>query len=130
MKQLLALVFLSFWVGTSSFGQYQDRFWVMGRANSPSNTTNITFDFYPNDLSLYNTAEAPPSMMPPPTNISGTNGFEGWGVVTNPETGELLFYTDGNSVFDANHQDITPAGGLGASPSSARFNMGVSIRPG
>lgn len=111
-----------------AFGQYHDRYWVFGRVNAPTNMTNINFDFYPDGSSLYNTAEAPPGMGPAPDNISNTNGFEGWGVVTKPETGELLFYTDGEDVFDANHQDITPSGGLGANASSSQA-VAIAVNP-
>jgi gliding motility-associated-like protein len=127
MKYVIALILINVWI-SFAFGQYEDRYWVLGRTNSPTNTTNISFDFYPNGLALYNTNGAPPAINPPPVNISSANGFEGWGVVTNPETGDLLFYTDGNSVYDNNHQDITPAGGLGASPSSAQA-VAISVVP-
>lgn len=128
MKKIIALP-LFFLLGLSViFGQYQERHWVMGKTNAPSNTTNATLDFFPNGLSLYNTAQAPPSINPPPNNIDGNNGFEGWGVVSNPETGDLLFYTDGDEVFDANHQDITPAGGLGANPSSSQAVV-IAVNP-
>lgn len=128
MKQLLTLVILITLGISIAFAQYQDRHWVFGRVNSPANTTNINFDFYPDGSSLYNIAEAPPGMNPGPNNISSTNGFEGWGVVTTPETGELLFYTDGEAVFDANHQDITPSGGLGANASSSQA-VAIAVNP-
>ncbi|MEO0723478.1 MAG: gliding motility-associated C-terminal domain-containing protein [Bacteroidota bacterium] len=128
MKKLLALslfVLLSFSV---LLGQYEDRFWIMGRTNSPSNTTNVNFDFYPGGVGLYDTNQAPPGISPPPTNIGNSNGFEGWGVVTDPQTGDLLFYTDGEDVFDADHQDITPSGGLGANASSSQA-VAVAVNP-
>ncbi|MEO0874271.1 MAG: hypothetical protein AAFY48_06660 [Bacteroidota bacterium] len=128
MKKLLALslfVLLSF---SALLGQYEDRFWIMGRTNSPSNTTNLNFDFYPGGVGLYDTNQAPPGISPPPTNIGNSNGFEGWGVVTDPQTGDLLFYTDGEEVFDSDHQDITPPGGLGANASSSQA-VAVAVNP-
>eukprot|EP00903_Cladosiphon_okamuranus_P000032 g32.t1 len=67
-------------------------------------------------------------MMPAPNNITGNNGFEGWGVVTDPQTGALVFYTDGEDVFDADHQPVTPPGGLGANPSSSQA-VAVAVNP-
>lgn len=128
MKKLITFTFFFFFTTTWLWAQYQDRFWVMGKANDPINTTNITFDFYSNNLSLYDVTSAPPTMNPEPNEITNTNGFEGWGVVTNPETGELLFYTDGEDVFSGNHQDITPSGGLGASASSSQA-VAITIKP-
>lgn len=110
------------------WAQYEDRFWVFGRTNTTLNTSNISFDFFPTGTALYNTNEAPPEINPPPANITSSNGFEGWGVVTKPETGELLFYTDGNFVYDGNHQDITPDDGLGANSSSSQA-VAVAVRP-
>ncbi|MEL7119880.1 MAG: gliding motility-associated C-terminal domain-containing protein [Bacteroidota bacterium] len=128
MKKRILTTFLFFLCVSFLTAQYQDRYWIMGRANAPFNTSNVSFDFYPNDLSLYDLSGPPPVWNNPPNNIDGENSFEGWGVVTDPETGELLFYTDGEDVFDANHQDITPPGGLGASASSAQA-VAISINP-
>lgn len=126
MKKPLLLTLFSTLFLSVLVGQYQDRYWVMGRTFSAS--TNVSFNFYTNGLALYDVTGAPPQMNPTPNNISSSNGFEGWGVVTNPETGELFFYTDGEEVFDANHLDITPSGGLGANPSSSQA-VAIAVNP-
>ena len=128
MKKVLALALFLLFSSSITFGQYEDRFWIMGRTNSPSNTTNVNFDFYPGGAGLYDTDQAPPGMNPAPNSITNDNGFEGWGVVTNPETGDLLFYTDGEKVYDENHAEITPAGGLGANASSSQA-VAVAVNP-
>ncbi|MEM6768950.1 MAG: gliding motility-associated C-terminal domain-containing protein [Bacteroidota bacterium] len=127
MRIGILLIVICYLSGLSLNGQYEDRFWIMGRTNSPTNTTNATFDFYPDGANLY-TTPAPPAFSPGPINISRDNGFEGWGVVTDPQTGRLLFYSDGRDVFDANHQNITPPGGLGANPSSSQA-VAIAINP-
>lgn len=116
-------------VAVSGFSQattFAERFWIFGRTNSPTNTTNMNLDFFSGPgLTPY----APPvvgPMTPQPNNISSANGFEGWAVVTHPNTGALQFYTDGRRVYDDMHVEIdidpsTPIfDELGASPSSAQ----------
>ena len=128
MKYLFAIALLCTLSVSGLFGQYEDRYWIFGRANAPLNRENINFDFYPGGASLYDISGAPPAMMPAPDNITGNNGFEGWGVVTDPQTGVLVFYTDGEDVFNADHQPITPPGGLGANPSSSQA-VAVAVNP-
>jgi len=117
------ITFIVFLIAEIASAQYQDRYWIFGRTNydgSTGNPTNVNIDFYPQALTLYNTNAPPPGINPPPNNISNNNGFEGWAVVTNPTTGQLIFYTDGRMVYDDQHNNITPAGGLGANPSSSQ----------
>ncbi|MDH5603382.1 MAG: hypothetical protein OEY51_05570, partial [Cyclobacteriaceae bacterium] len=54
---------------------------------------------------------------------SGTSGNVGLGnggsaVAVDPMTGNLLFYTDGQNVYDANHQYMPNGTGLSGNPSS------------
>lgn len=110
---LIIILVLSCYMG---FSQYQDRYWIFGSADQ----TNIHFDFYPNGPSSPYTSVFPPPMATSPHAITTHNGFESWSVATHPKTGELLFYTDGKSVFDATHADVSPVGGLEAHPSSTQ----------
>ncbi|MFD1551569.1 hypothetical protein DNU06_03310 [Putridiphycobacter roseus] len=122
MKKIL-LSILSCMFVLSAIGQnLSDKNWIFGRTDG-SNTTNINLDFYSGSGNSLYTQPLPLSMSPAPSAISSSNGFESWAVASDPNTGQLIFYTDGNEVFDATHNNITPttpAYGLGASPSSAQ----------
>ncbi len=115
-KILFSTLFLMICIQVQA--QLEERFWIFGRT-SDSNPTNENLDFYPDAGPLYDTS-LPPSISSPPSEITPENGFEGWAVATDPVSGELMFYTDGRSVFNSDHEDISPAGGLEASPSSAQ----------
>lgn len=90
---------------TSLFSQKEQRYWIWGRGSTPG---NIEFDTTASSPWIGN---SPPSSLP-------NFGREGTGVATDPSTGDLLFYTDGDDVYDANH--IKVDSGLGADPSSAQ----------
>lgn len=117
-----------FLFATLLHAQFEERYWILGNANDPMNTSNISFDFYPQNLSPYDLTNAPPEWAGPPNSIGSENGFEGWAVITDPVSGELILYTDGASVFDAAHNEITPTGGLGASPSSSQAVV-TAVKP-
>jgi len=95
----------------SLYSQLQDRIWIFGRPYSGS--TNATLYF--GDLS--NPVVNLPSGQP--DHITASDGKEQWAVVTNPITGELIFYTDGKNVFDHQHV-LVNALDLGASVSGAQ----------
>lgn len=112
---MLALVFVSLTVSA----QQEQRFWIFG--NTPGST------LIPSNIEFPGGAGAPVRMSPEPVlNTNGVFGAEGTAVVTDPYTGELLFYTDGRFVYDDNHQllDIDPNvpgfEQLGANPSSTQ----------
>ncbi len=53
-------------------------------------------------------------------------GTGGTGVISDPINGDLLFYTDGSNVYDANHQLLPNGTGLSANTS---INNAVAISP-
>ncbi len=118
MKNVIIVLVLIF-TGQNVIGQYEQRNWIFGRTHAV-NPTNFNLDFFPDGVSLYPPAPIPPPMGSPPTGIGPANGFESWCVITDQVTGDLQFYTDGRFVYNNSHTDITPPGGLGASPSSAQ----------
>ncbi len=85
--------------------------WIFG-------SSGVGFRYNPNDLST-----------------SVTNGNytpytrEGCSVVSNPVDGNLLFYTDGISVLDANHQLMPNGGNLFGNVSSSQSGI-VCVKPG
>jgi hypothetical protein len=87
-------VFLSIvLLGNNLYSQLQDRIWIFGR--SVTGSTNGTL-YFGNPLN-------PVVNLPngQPNNITANNGWEQWAIVTNPTTGHLIFYTDGQNVFDS-----------------------------
>ena len=51
--------------------------------------------------------------------VGSSDGFEGTAVFTDPSSGELLFYTDGRSVFNgATHQQLANGSGLSGDASA------------
>jgi large repetitive protein len=64
----------------------------------------------------------------PLTSISVSGyGNEGGFVASDPMTGALLFYTDGNVVYDANHELMLNGTGLGGNPSGNQPAAGVRL---
>src|SRR6185295_20403036 len=60
------------------------------------------------------------------TNCSSSfNAFEGVGTLSD-ENGNLLFYTDGNTVFNANH--VAMSNGTGLFSNSSSTQTGLSVR--
>lgn len=53
-------------------------------------------------------------------------GTGGSGVISNPITGDIIFYTDGNNVYDANHLLVPNGAGLLADPA---INNAVAVSP-
>ena len=95
----------------ATFAQYENHIWFMGNS-----TTGVQFDQVTN--------------APSPLNVQYTPwGQEGSGVVTNPITGELLFYSDGASVINSNHNLMPNGGGMIGNPSSAQA-VAISPVPG
>ena len=109
-----SITLLCLLITISCIGQKEMRYWIFG---SSTDGSNMSLDFFPGNTS---SPSGPVSMSNPPIGINDSNGYEGWAVVTDPITGDLRMYTDGNRVYDGAHSDITPAGGLGASSSSSQ----------
>lgn len=85
-----------------AFGQFENHFWFFGNS-----TTGVQFDQTTN--------------APSPLNVQYTPwGGEGTGVVTNPITGQLLFYSDGARVINSNHVVMNNGGGMVGNPSSSQ----------
>ena len=118
MKKLCTLLVLLMSM-QAGYSQFQERNWIMGVTNSSTGSDNITMDFFPG-LVPYSTP-TPPAMSPTTSQITSSNGSEGWAVFTDPNTGVLQFYTDGKDVFNGSHVKVNgPGTDLGASPSSAQ----------
>ena len=126
MKKSLTAFVLLFTL-TSLYGQNEDNYWIFGMPNTVGVNTPITLDFSssitspdPEPGTFANSIHTAPN----PNDISSSNnislGLEGTVVATHPLSGELLFYTDGDNVYDKNHNDITPSGGLGGHKSSGQ----------
>lgn len=92
MKKLLTFLFVSILYSTCAMAQLQDRIWIFGRALSGSTNATLYFGNPSNPVI--------PLPCGQPNQITNTSGFEEWGVVTNPTSGNLIFYTDGMNVFD------------------------------
>jgi hypothetical protein len=126
MNKNISLICFLILISSNLYSQLQDRIWIFGRPTSGS--TNATLYFG----NLSNPVTALPSGQP--NQITSTNGWEEWAVVTNPYTGNLIFYTDGQNVFDNQHNlidlDTTVAGfeSLGASKSSSQ-PVALSVIP-
>lgn len=130
-KKLLATAaLLATQIGT--FAQHEQDYWIFGHPGFETlgSTTvvglPITLNFnHPTAATLpSNNIAATNNIAPAPNNITLADGvsigWEGTAVATDNITGELYFYTDGNVVYDKNHNDITPTGGLGGHNSSAQ----------
>jgi len=125
MKKLFGLLFV--FITMNAFSQLQDRIWIFGRATSGSTNATLYFGNLSNPVVTLPTATQPNS-------ITTSNGFEVWSIVTNPVTGNLIFYTDGITVFNNLHQIIdldtstTAIEPLGADPSSSQ-PVAVAVEP-
>lgn len=104
---------LVFFSCTSLFAQLENTRWYFGRP-----AVGLYFD---------------PNSNFAPTLLNNSNypgfAFETAGVVTDPITGELLFYTNGDVVLNKYHQQMPNGYGLGACYSSAQA-VGLAPVPG
>ncbi|MEM7039711.1 MAG: IPTL-CTERM sorting domain-containing protein, partial [Bacteroidota bacterium] len=101
------------------FGQREAKYWIFG-GGTPA---HIEFS-YSGPLTGWASGFTSNPIVPPPSSVN--MGFEGATVVNDPDTGELLFYTSGNDVYNANHNLIIS--GLGGNPSSTQA-VQVSVLP-
>jgi len=112
MKNLLLILTL---ISTQLlFGQYQERNWIFGRPKTGNSNAVMYFGNQP--------LPSGPLFSLPGTNpgsITTSNGNEQWAVVTNNITGNIIFYTDGVSVFNHIHQPVQGLN-LGANVSSSQ----------
>lgn len=112
MKQKLLSVFLLF-VATNMHAQYQDHIWYFGNS-----TAGMSF----------NASNVPTSL----NNKYTPFGAEGCFVATNPNTGELMFYTSGNTIINKNHVPmqngtlVFPAPAPVVQPAGGPFNSSVN----
>ncbi len=93
---------------TNAFGQYENHVWYFGEEN-----IGIKFDLDTNEPQAYNFHQ--------PLNR------EGCSIATNPTTGEVLFYTDGRTVYNAQNLIVENGEDLGACPSSAQAAVIVPV---
>ena len=103
-------------VGISASSQYQDQNWIFGNpidgaGNIPLNFDITTLNPIFGGLTSNNTVGAPGEQLE-------FMGNEGTVVASDPSTGELLFYTDGERLWDGNH--ILKTNSLGGDASSSQ----------
>ena len=120
------LFFLFVWIVLLTNGQnLQDRIWIFGSSYSGSTNATLYFGNPSNPITSLPCGQ--------PNQISASNGVENWVVATNPFNGNLLFYTDGQYVYDHFHNvvDLDPAIPgyelLGASSSSSQPAAVVTV---
>jgi len=132
---LLVILFTTF----SLKAQHEQDFWIFGHRNQDASETPegtpAMIDFNPSTgltpaFGTLNTSANPN----PPNNITIADdinlGFEGTGVATHPQTGELLFYTDGNYVYNGSHVNVTPTSGTLGGNNSNGQPVALCIDPG
>lgn len=110
MKKLFVFLLICMF-SQNLFSQLQDRIWIFGRPLSGSSNATLYFENLSNPV-----VNLPGGQ---PNNITTSNGIEQWAVVTNPITGNLVFYTDGKNVFD-NQNNLVSSLNLGANVSSSQ----------
>jgi hypothetical protein len=109
-KLLCALLLLA---AANTHAQYQDHIWYFGNS-----TAGMSFD-----------ANNVPSSL---NNKYTPFGAEGCFVATNPNTGELMFYTSGNTIINKNHvlmqngNLVFPAPAPVVQPANGPFNSSVN----
>lgn len=91
--------------------QHEDKTWIFGRPFSGSTNATLYFGNVSNPV-----VSLPGGQ---PNSITANNGKEQWAVVTNPFTGDIIFYTDGKNVFDQQHNLVGNVD-LGANVSSSQ----------
>lgn len=93
--------------------QNSNRFWTMGVGSTPG---NIEFNSTGNQFSSPWTSHPNPGSR-------ANYGTEGTTMVNDPQTGSLIFYTDGNWVYDPNHVLVNPNNPLGGHPSCSQGSL-------
>jgi large repetitive protein len=104
MKQKIKLLIFVFCCIVKTNAQSENTIWYFGNS-----TTGI--HFVPDGAGSY-TTEA--------LNDKNPLGQEGSGVAVNPITGALMFYSDGQNVYDASHNLMTNGSNLGGCNSAAQ----------
>jgi gliding motility-associated-like protein len=107
-KAFQILVFVSVSAFSPLFAQYDNTIWFFGTRNA-----GLRFDLS--------------TSQPQPYTINSPLNGEGSSVAVHPATGQLLFYTDGNNVYNRNHEPMPNGTGLGGCPSSAQAALIVPI---
>lgn len=125
---LIAVMLFTSWAGSQA--QQEQRYWIFGQGTSPFN-----LEFNQGSVTTAWTSITPPALPATGPNAFGT---EGTGVVTDPYTGKLQFFTDGNTVYQATYNGNNPptfslvngqpGQGLGANSSSAQ-PVAISVFP-
>src|SRR3954463_7942166 len=99
LRKIILLLLLI--ISKLASAQHQDRYWYFG-----AGTDGIEFDKNNNPVKVSD-------------KYSGV-GFEGIAVVSDPWTGDLLFYTDGITVVNKNHAVMTNGTALWANYSGSQ----------
>lgn len=94
----LSALLLSVFLGTALFAQHENNLWYFGN--------NAGLDFS--------------SGSPVPISGGQTFVYEGTAVACDDTTGNLLFYTDGMTVWNSNHQQMPNGFGLNGHTSSTQ----------
>ncbi len=123
--KLLTFLGMLLLIAHSSFAQHEKDYWIFGFHGSPANGIPIMLDFSaPSGIAPVGGTFSNSTNSSIPTDITSADnvqlGWEGTAVATHPQSGQLMFYTDGDRVYDAVHNDITPGSGLGGHPSGTQ----------
>ncbi len=111
MKKFIFLFISIVILGNNIYSQLQSINWIFGRPVSGSSNATLYFGNLLNPVVTLPTGQ--------PDNITVNNGDEQWAVVSNPTTGKLLFYTDGQNVFDSLNNLVSSLN-LGGNPSCSQ----------
>jgi Secretion system C-terminal sorting domain len=132
-NSLLLLLFVLTSITQNVLAQNEKNWWVFGlnRLNGFGISSPVSMDLNAPICPDYNPGSFPGPTIPGPQPFTGTpdqmttsdtyRGLEGTAVANDPTTGEMLFYTDGRSIYDANHNvlPLNPMVGNASSTQSA-----------
>jgi hypothetical protein len=113
MKKTITLIVLLMLLYCAQ-AQLQDRNWIFGRPSIGSTNATLCFGNQPvasNPVISLGNGQ--------PNGITTTNGNEQWAIVTNPWSGDIVFYTDGKRVYNQQHVQVSSFD-LGANVSSTQ----------
>ncbi|MGO2357044.1 MAG: T9SS type B sorting domain-containing protein [Mesonia sp.] len=103
----VSIVFLAFFFTTIAFGQHEGDYWFFGQE------AGVHFN------------EGEPEVL-----LNGAlSTQEGCAVISTPDTGELLFYTDGSTVYNKNNEVMLNGTGLNGDPSTTQAAV-IVPKPG
>jgi large repetitive protein len=102
-KVILTISSIVIILASNLFAQLENTIWYFGNSTSGIKFNQVGLSFIPSAL-----------------NDKQPLGQEGSGVAVNPITGALMFYSDGQNVYDASHNLMTNGSNLGGCNSAAQ----------